>query len=75
MKLYRKAECGRAYLVDLPEVSPLRKQQGVEYIIHVLGPNMNPTRPNCLYSDYKVGCRLLEQAYSSLFQTFYEATG
>lgn len=75
LKYYQNAECGHAYLVELPPSSPLRKEQGVEYVIHVLGPNMNPKNPNCLNSDYKQGCRLLEQAYSSLLQTFYQATG
>lgn len=82
-KLYSKAEVrhvffvpeakvGKAYRVELPKESPLRKNEGVQYIIHVVGPNMNPQRPNCLFGDYKQGCALLTQCYQSLLTSYYD---
>ncbi|GAU26854.1 hypothetical protein TSUD_02560 [Trifolium subterraneum] len=43
---------------------------GVTHVIHVLGPNMNPQRPNCLNNDYEKGCKVLQDAYASLFEGF-----
>ncbi|XP_043725001.1 transcription factor bHLH140 isoform X2 [Telopea speciosissima] len=61
---------GKAVVVPLPSTSPLFKEEGVTHVIHVLGPNMNPQRPNCLNNDYDKGCRILGEAYSSLFEGF-----
>ncbi|KAK9168087.1 hypothetical protein Syun_000227 [Stephania yunnanensis] len=61
---------GSALVVPLPSSSPLHKNQGVTHVIHVLGPNMNPQRPNFLNNDYKKGCEVLHETYSSLFNGF-----
>lgn len=61
---------GNALSVPLPSCSPLHKQEGVTHVIHVLGPNMNPLRPNFLKDDYDKGCDILHQTYSSLFEEF-----
>ncbi|XP_038906054.1 transcription factor bHLH140 isoform X2 [Benincasa hispida] len=61
---------GNAVAVQLPSTSPLFNREGVTHVIHVLGPNMNPQRPNYLNNDYDEGCKLLRNAYSSLFQAF-----
>lgn len=61
---------GKALVVPLPLTSPLRKNEGVTHVIHVLGPNMNPNRPNFLNNDYNKGCSILRTAYSSLFEGF-----
>ncbi|XP_008442389.2 transcription factor bHLH140 [Cucumis melo] len=61
---------GNAVAVQLPSTSPLLNREGVTHVIHVLGPNMNPQRPNYLNNDYDEGCKLLGNAYSSLFQAF-----
>ncbi|KAM0061235.1 putative Macro domain, histidine triad, aprataxin, aprataxin, C2HE/C2H2/C2HC zinc finger [Helianthus debilis subsp. tardiflorus] len=61
---------GKAVTVPLPSTSPLFSKQGVTHVIHVLGPNMNPKRPNCLNDDYTTGCKILREAYSSLFENF-----
>ncbi|GMJ03245.1 APRATAXIN-like [Hibiscus trionum] len=61
---------GNALVVPLPSTSPLYHKEGVTHVIHVLGPNMNPNRPNCLDNDYIKGCKVLEDAYSSLFKGF-----
>ncbi|KAK1421711.1 hypothetical protein QVD17_24263 [Tagetes erecta] len=61
---------GNAITVPLPSRSPLFSNQGVTHVIHVLGPNMNPKRPNCLKDDYNVGCKVLHEAYLSLFENF-----
>jgi aprataxin len=31
---------------------------------------MNPQRPNCLNNDYEKGCKVLQDAYASLFEGF-----
>nr|GME08854.1 transcription factor bHLH140 [Ipomoea batatas]GME19944.1 transcription factor bHLH140 [Ipomoea batatas] len=61
---------GKAVVVPLPSSSPLFSREGVTHVIHVLGPNMNPKRPNCLNNDYVKGCKILSEAYSSLFDGF-----
>ncbi|XP_020529579.1 transcription factor bHLH140 isoform X2 [Amborella trichopoda] len=61
---------GEAIAVPLPHNSPLYKREGMTYVIHVLGPNMNPQRPNYLNNDYVEGCRVLCKTYSSLFKCF-----
>ncbi|XP_062095061.1 transcription factor bHLH140 isoform X2 [Humulus lupulus] len=61
---------GNALVVSLPSNSPLFGQEGVTHVIHVLGPNMNPQRPNCLKNDYATGCKILRDAYTSLFEGF-----
>lgn len=61
---------GRALVVPLPSTSPLCIKEGVTHVIHVLGPNMNPHRPNFLNNDYIKGCKILREAYSSLFEGF-----
>lgn len=61
---------GTAVVVPLPSTSPLCSREGVTHVIHVLGPNMNPHRPNCLDGDYVKGCEILRKAYTSLFEGF-----
>ncbi|OIT21158.1 PREDICTED: transcription factor bHLH140 [Nicotiana attenuata] len=61
---------GKAIVVPLPSSSPLFSREGVTHVIHVLGPNMNPQRPNHLNNDYVKGCQILREAYSSLFDGF-----
>ncbi|CAK8569770.1 unnamed protein product [Lathyrus sativus] len=61
---------GNAVVVPLPSSSPLFTREGVTHVIHVLGPNMNPQRPNCLNNDYEKGCKVLQDAYASLFEGF-----
>ena len=52
--------------VKVPAESPLFQKQGVEYVFHVLAPNMNPKRPNCLRGDYAKGCALLKRCYAGM---------
>ncbi|XP_047148774.1 transcription factor bHLH140 isoform X2 [Vigna umbellata] len=61
---------GNAAVVPLPSSSPLFTREGVTHVIHVLGPNMNPQRPNYLNNDYNKGCKILQDAYTSLFDGF-----
>ncbi|XP_011095043.1 transcription factor bHLH140 isoform X1 [Sesamum indicum] len=61
---------GKSVVVPLPSSSPLFAREGVTHVIHVLGPNMNPMRPDCLKDDYVQGCKILREAYSSLFEGF-----
>ncbi|XP_057808168.1 transcription factor bHLH140 isoform X2 [Salvia miltiorrhiza] len=60
---------GKCVAVPLPSSSPLIAE-GVTHVIHVLGPNMNPMRPDCLKDNYSEGCKILREAYSSLFEAF-----
>ncbi|KAK2452284.1 transcription factor bHLH140 [Trifolium repens] len=66
---------GNAVVVPLPSSSPLFTREGVTHVIHVLGPNMNPQRPNCLNNDYEKGCKILQDAYASLFEGFASIVG
>ncbi|KAK6118262.1 hypothetical protein DH2020_048048 [Rehmannia glutinosa] len=61
---------GKSVIVPLPSSSPLFAGEGVTHVIHVLGPNMNPQRPDCLKDDYVKGCKILREAYTSLFEGF-----
>ncbi|KAG6521508.1 transcription factor bHLH140-like [Zingiber officinale] len=61
---------GSSVVVPLPSNSPLHSRERVTHVIHVVGPNMNPQRPNCLNNDYVEGCKVLRNAYSSLFANF-----
>ncbi|KAK4418912.1 Transcription factor [Sesamum alatum] len=61
---------GKSVIVPLPSSSLLFAREGVTHVIHVLGPNMNPMRPDCLKDDYVQGCKILREAYSSLFEGF-----
>lgn len=68
-----RAKCllpGHTVVVPLPSDSPLHSREGVSHVIHVLGPNMNPKRPNFLDNDYTKGCEILREAYTSLFDGF-----
>ncbi|KAL3027338.1 hypothetical protein AAZX31_03G046800 [Glycine max] len=61
---------GNAAVAPLPSSSPLFTRECVTHVIHVVGPNMNPQRPNCLNNDYNKGCKILQDAYTSLFEGF-----
>ncbi|KAF3778919.1 Transcription factor [Nymphaea thermarum] len=61
---------GNAVAVPLPADSLLLRRESISHVIHVLGPNMNPNRPNYLGKDYVKGCDVLRRAYSSLFCSF-----
>lgn len=61
---------GSSIIVPVPKASTLYQREGVTHVIHVLGPNMNPQRPNYLKDDYVKGCKVLYGAYSSLFNNF-----
>ncbi|KAL7136199.1 hypothetical protein ABFS83_10G013200 [Erythranthe nasuta] len=73
MATKESADClrpGKSVVVPLPSSSSLFAKEGVTHVIHVLGPNMNPQRPDCLKDDYVQGCKILREAYSSLFEGF-----
>ncbi|CAH8269719.1 unnamed protein product [Arabidopsis lyrata] len=61
---------GKAAVVPLPSTCPLHNAEGITHVIHVLGPNMNPNRPDNLNNDYTKGCKTLREAYTSLFEGF-----
>ena len=63
---------GSAYPVGLPPSNALRLGEGVSVVIHAVGPNMNPEKPNCLEGDYATGVEQLAATYHALFEAFYE---
>ena len=62
---------GEAYAVALPEGNPLRASDGVEWILHAVGPNMNADKPLCLKGDYAQGTLLLGETYRAVFDRFH----
>jgi len=69
------ADVAIEYPVDIPEGCPLRDIQNVHTVIHVVGPNMCPKRPNCLFDDYVRGRELLKKCYENVLNCFYTKTG
>jgi len=71
-KLYKPpAEVAKAYPVDLQAGCPLRDEQDVRTVIHVVGPNMSSKRANSLKGDYEKGEFLLRRAYEDVLCVFY----
>jgi len=66
------AEVAKACPVDLPPGILLREEQDVRTVIHVVGPNMNPKRPNYLKGDYEKGEPLLQKAYEDVLDVFLQ---
>ncbi|CUF75056.1 Hypothetical protein, putative [Bodo saltans] len=60
---------GPCFEVPLRPSSPLYAE-GTRYILHVVGPNMNPTRPNCLHGDYTAGNAQLLDCYNNMLETY-----
>jgi len=77
-KLYSdSAEGAKEYPVSLPVGCPLRETQNVRTVIHVVGPNMNPKRPNFLGDDekaYAKGKEELKKCYVNILNCFWKAT-
>jgi O-acetyl-ADP-ribose deacetylase (regulator of RNase III) len=71
------AELSKAYPVFLPEGCPLRDEQNVRYVIHVVGPNMNPKKPFYLAGEdgMKRGEDELRKSYRNVLNCFWELTG
>ena len=51
--------------------NPLRASDGVEWILHAVGPNMNADKPLCLGGDYAQGTLLLGETYRAVFDRFH----
>jgi len=66
------AEVSKAYPVDLSAGIPLRDEQDVHTVIHIVGPNMNMTskRAFSLKGDYEKGSPLLKKAYQDVLNMF-----
>jgi len=63
-------ETAKAYPVPLPPECPLRQNQDVHAIIHVVGPNRNPTRVRYLEDQHEAE-DLLKKSYEDIFRVFY----
>jgi len=63
---------GKSYPVPVPIDSVLYQKENVCCIIHCLGPNFNPKKPEFLKNDIEKGNVLLEQCYENLFECFYK---
>ncbi|KAJ4461875.1 hypothetical protein PAPYR_1559 [Paratrimastix pyriformis] len=46
--------------------------QGVEWVLHALGPNMNPRLADAMPGDYVMGESLLRETYQSIFECLAE---
>jgi len=64
-----EAETGIAYPVDLPPDNPLRIYEEVHTVIHVVGPNMNPSRPRCI-EKIEEAVPLLKKSYEEILNKF-----
>ncbi|KND00810.1 hypothetical protein, variant [Spizellomyces punctatus DAOM BR117] len=74
-QLYPKpAEIGKAYPVPVESTSPLFMDEHVEQVIHVVGPNLNPKRPDCLSNDDDAVAKL-ETVYKAIFNSFADLRG
>ncbi|TPX72371.1 hypothetical protein SpCBS45565_g00458 [Spizellomyces sp. 'palustris'] len=74
-QLYPKpAEIGKAYPVPVERTSPLFMDELVEQVIHVVGPNLNPRRPDCLSNDDDAAAKL-ELVYTEIFKSFADLRG
>eukprot|EP01124_Arcella_intermedia_P029091 TRINITY_DN6062_c1_g1_i2.p2 TRINITY_DN6062_c1_g1~~TRINITY_DN6062_c1_g1_i2.p2 ORF type:complete len:533 (-),score=147.14 TRINITY_DN6062_c1_g1_i2:1875-3398(-) len=72
LKYYKiPAEVAQAYPVDLVDGVPLKDQQSVQTVIHVVGPNMSNKRVNSLKGDYEKGDILLRQSYNGVLSVFF----
>ncbi|CAM9459764.1 unnamed protein product [Pylaiella littoralis] len=58
-------------MVQLPLESPLRAQ-GVDTVIQVLGPNLDPRFPDCLTEEPDRARNLLRQCYDKTLAIFWE---
>lgn len=72
---YQAGKVGFAYPVDVPEASPLRSEQAVSVVIHVVPPNMNPSKPDCLDGDYERGSALMTACYAAALECFRSRAG
>jgi len=75
LKQYKTpAEVAKAYPVDLLPGIPLRDEQDVRTVIHVVGPNMSISskRVNNLKGDYEKGSPLLRKAYEDVLNVFLQ---
>eukprot|EP01119_Soliformovum_irregulare_P001533 TRINITY_DN11231_c0_g1_i1.p1 TRINITY_DN11231_c0_g1~~TRINITY_DN11231_c0_g1_i1.p1 ORF type:complete len:556 (+),score=146.39 TRINITY_DN11231_c0_g1_i1:57-1724(+) len=66
----RPANPGGVYPVPVPDTSPLHTDEGVDWVLHCLGPNLNPNRPDYIKDEAKAE-DLLKKCYRNLFQEFY----
>ena len=62
---------GEAYCIELPAGNALREAESVTHVVHLVGPNMNPAKPECLDGDYATGCAQLGDTYAACFAEFH----
>ncbi|CAG8670853.1 5145_t:CDS:10 [Funneliformis caledonium] len=61
---------GEAYPVSIPNDSILHKDEGIEKVIFLVSPNMNPSRSNPV--SFKEAKELLKKTYNSMMNAFLE---
>jgi len=61
---------GGVFPVPLPTNSSLH-EQGIEWVVHCVGPNMNKQKPDCL-SSYTEASPLLQKVFDGLFECIYQ---
>ncbi|KAJ3158744.1 hypothetical protein HK101_001233 [Irineochytrium annulatum] len=70
----KTAKIGEAYAVKVPDTSPLLLEEGVHHVIHVVAPNLNPSRPDPIKDLAQVAPQLTS-AYEALLDSFAGVTG
>jgi len=69
-KRYQTAAAGGAYPVPLPPQTPLT-QLGINWVIHCVGPNMNPKKSDPIES-YEEATPLLKKTFESMLTSMYD---
>lgn len=68
---YNVGQVSETYPIAVPTKSALCQEENVYCVIHIVLPNINPTKPDALPPDSPIAYNLLEQSYHNLFQTFH----
>ncbi len=66
------AEVGHIYPMPLDAISPLRRNEGVHYIMHAVVPVIDPDSADCVPTEQAAGT--LRQLYDELFTKFEQIT-
>eukprot|EP01112_Ceratiomyxa_fruticulosa_P002929 TRINITY_DN1332_c0_g1_i2.p1 TRINITY_DN1332_c0_g1~~TRINITY_DN1332_c0_g1_i2.p1 ORF type:complete len:446 (+),score=119.60 TRINITY_DN1332_c0_g1_i2:740-2077(+) len=59
------------YPIELANSSPLNTVHRIECLLWIIGPNLNPSKPDFI-EDYNQGCDALKKTYENLFKRFCE---
>lgn len=69
------AQTSKVYPIELDSKSPLRINEDVLFVLHVLGPNLNPDRPLCLRDNFDLAKKLLSLSYQNILSFYSKQLG